>query len=321
MAYVLAVEELMELEIPKRAQYIRCLIGELERLHSHMLWLGVLAHEVGFDTIFMYSWKDREIVMDILEKMCGNRVNYAINIFGGVKRDISKDEADDISEKIKTLKERLKYYLEVGEKEPSFTARLKNVGTLTKEQCSALGAVGPVARASGVKVDHRVTDTFSIYDELDVKISTAEEGDVLARYNVRINELLEACNIIEQILQNMPDGEIKVKAPRKVKEGEALSRYEAPRGEDVHYLRANGTMKPDRYKVRAPTLANVPPVLEMLKDAYVADIPVIIASIDPCISCTDRAIAVYDKKTGSSLSWKQLRENGIDWYAKRGIKF
>jgi NADH-quinone oxidoreductase subunit D len=314
IAFVEAVETLMEIEVPKRAEYIRCLIGELERLHSHLLWIGVLAHEIGFDTIFMYSWKDREVVMDTLEKISGNRVNYAINTFGGVKRDLGGDDIRAMLPKIKQLKERINYYLQVGQNEPSFIGRLKNVGILTKEQSTQLGAVGPTARAAGVPIDHRVTDTFSVYAELGVQICLEKEGDALARYFVRVRELMESCDIIERILTNIPSGEVKVKAPTKVKEGEAITRYEAPRGEDVHYLRANGTDKPDRYKVRAPTLANIPAVLHMLKDSYVADIPAIVASIDPCISCTDRAIALTDTHTTTNISWEQLRQHGIEWY-------
>ncbi|HNT29794.1 MAG TPA: nickel-dependent hydrogenase large subunit [bacterium] len=317
MSYVMAVEEAMKIEPPKRAQYIRCIVGELERLHSHLLWIGVAAHEVGFDTVFMYSWKDREVVMDILERLSGNRVNYAINIFGGVKRDIDAEQAKDILKKIEKLEKRLQYYIDIGEHEPSFVARFKDVGVLTSEQASSLGAVGPTARGSGVTVDHRKDDIFAIYHEIDFTVCIEQAGDALARYIVRARELVESCKIIRQLLEKMPEGEIKVKHPRKAGPAEVVARYEAPRGEDVHYLWADGSDKPFRYKVRAPTLAAIPATLEMFKNAHVADIPVIIASIDPCISCTDRAIALTDSRTGSTMSWKELRDFSNRWYADR----
>ena len=322
MAYVLGVEKLMQLEVPKRAQYIRALLGELERLHSHLLWIGVAAHEVGFDTIFMYSWKDREVVMDLLEELSGNRVNYAVNIFGGVKRDYTKEQFDNVRAKVLSLKSRMKYYIDMATHEPSFIARFRDVGMLSHNKAIELGAVGPTARGSGVPVDHRVTDTFLIYDELKVNMIVEEGCDAMARYDVHARELLEAVKIIEQILDQIPEGPISVKYPRKVGPGESITRYEAPRGEDVHYLMADGSDKPFRYKVRAPTLANIPAVLEMFKNSHMADIPVIIASIDPCISCTDRAVLLADVYTGKpAMSWKELVAYSNRYYAENhGIK-
>ena len=234
-----------------------------------------------------------------------------------MKRDLDKTYLQEIRQKITFLRERMKYYVSIGEHEPSFLARFQGVGVLTREQVMKLGAVGPVARASGIKVDHRLTDSFSIYPELDMKICVEEQGDARAKYLVRMLELEVSCDLIIQMIDQMPAGEIAIKYPRQVPAGETVSRYEAPRGEDVHYLRANGTNKPARYKVRAPPLANVPAVLEMFKGAFVADIPVIIASIDPCVSCTDRAIVIRDRARGEqTMSWQELRDYGIRWYAQ-----
>jgi NADH-quinone oxidoreductase subunit D len=317
------VEEIAGVAVPERALYIRTLIAELERVHSHLLWLGVAGHEIGFDTLFMYTWRDREIVMDIFAEVTGNRVNYGINTIGGVRRDISKENLNKIFKAVDVLEERTKYYLQVAAEEVTLIQRLAGVGKLSREDALKLGAVGPVARASGVDRDTRRDDPYAAYDKVSFKVITDNHADVYGRTLVRVGELMEAYNIIRQIVKNMPEGPITVKVPRKIPAGEATSRYEAPRGEDVHYVRSNGTEKPDRVKVRAPTLANVQAVSKMLENYNLADLPIIVAAIDPCFSCTDRTISIKDLKTKKTrqMDWPALRAYGIEWYKKKGIEF
>ena len=321
--FIQAVEEIAKVEVPRRAMYIRTLVGELERIHSHLLWLGVAGHEIGFDTLFMYSWRDREKVMDVLADISGNRVNYGINTYGGVKRDITKEQLQKILKTIDILEERTKYYVQVTREELSIIKRLSTVGKLSKAEAIEFNAVGPVARASGVDIDTRRDDPYAAYDEVSFKVITDNHADVYGRTLVRIGELMESYSIIRQVIENMPEGPISVKVPRKIPEGEALSRYEAPRGEDVHYVKSNGSDKPERVKLRAPTLANIKVMLKMIENYNLADLPIIVAAIDPCFSCTDRMILIENQDTRSSevMDWKSLRQYSINWYKKRGIKF
>lgn len=321
--FVQAVEEIAGLEVPKRALYIRTIIGELERIHSHLLWLGVAGHEVGFDTLLMYTWRDREVVMDILAALTGNRVNYGMNVIGGVKRDLSPQHVKDILKAIDTLEERTKYYIQIAGEETTLIQRLSKVGTLSHEDALSLGAVGPTARASNVTRDVRQDDPYAAYGDLGFKIVTDNHNDVYGRTIVRLGELMESYRLIRVALKQMPEGPIAVKAPRKIPVGEAFSRYEAPRGEDVHYVKANGTDKPERVKVRAPTLANVQTVARMLEDGQLADLPIVIAAIDPCFSCTDRLITVRDTKKRASgiIKWEDLRSYSVEWYRQKGTDF
>ena len=324
-AFVQAVEKILDLEVPKRGLYLRTLVCELERLHSHLLWIGVAAHEVGFDTLFMYVWRDRELVMAMLEEISGNRVNYGINTIGGVRRDITEEQKKKILDMLEILKKRLDYYTNIATHEPSFVARIQGVGRMSKERALQMCTVGPFARASGVDRDIRRDDPHAAYPELDFKVVTSDLCDILGRVIVRVLELVESCKLIEQLIQGLPEGDVAAKkVMRRVPEGVAVSRYEAPRGEDVHFVRGNGTDKPERVKVRAPTMANLEAATESVVGAFVADIPIAIASIDPCFSCTDRmAVVLNDRKRGRRLTtWEELRRHGIDWYRRnRGLRF
>ena len=322
-AFVQAVEEIAGLAVPKRALYMRTLIAELERVHSHLLWLGVAGHEIGFDTLLMYTWRDREVVMDVLSLLTGNRVNYGINTIGGVRRDINKEQVDEVLKAVDLLEERTKYYIQIGTQETTIIKRLSGVGILSPKDAVKLGAVGPTARASGIKRDVRKDDPYAAYAELDFEVITDDKCDVYGRTIVRLKELMQSYNLIRQILKQFPEGPITVKAPRKIPAGEAVSRYEAPRGEDLHYVRANGTDKPDRVKVRPPTLANVQAVSKMLEDRYLADMPIVVAAIDPCFSCTDRLISIKDAKSKNNkvIPWEILHIQSIEWHKRRGIDF
>jgi len=307
--FVQGVEALLEVVAPRRGQFLRYLVAELERVHSHLLWLGVAGHEAGFDSFFMYTWRDREVVMDILEMISGNRVHYAINTLGGVRRDIDEALRTKILDSLGILRARTDYYFKLGANEPSFVGRLAGVGRLSKEDALALCAVGPTARASGVAHDVRRDDPYGIYGEIPFEVCTADSCDVLGRTVVRIKELGQSYNIIEYLLRNLPDGPVAVKAPRRAKPGEVVSRYEAPRGENIHYIKANCSDKPERLKVRAPTLANYAATLAMLKNGFIADIPLIFAAIDPCICCAERTVELIDGRSGrpSQVRWSELR--------------
>jgi len=318
-AYCQGIEELAGLSIPRRAAYIRVIVAELERLHSHLLWLGVAAHEIGFDTLFMYTWRDREKVLDILAEVCGNRVNYGINTIGGVRRDIDEAIQQDILKMADELQDQIKYYLELALTETTLSTRLSGVGKLSHEDALKFGAVGPVARSAGIVDDVRVIEPYAAYGEIPVKPVTDTNADVFGRTVVRIKEMLESLNIIRFCIDNIPDGEIAVKAPLRIPAGEVISRTEAPRGEDIHYIRSNGTDMPDRVRVRAPSEANWRGMKHMLEGGYLADVPITIAAIDPCYSCTDRAIVIDSGSREEIMDWQSLRQYSIDWYKKQGL--
>lgn len=320
-AFCQGVEELAGVQITRRAEFIRVLVGELERIHSHLLWLGVAAHEIGFDTMFMYAWRDRERILDILALIGGNRVNYGINTIGGVRRDLDADELKQVIETVDYIEERLKYYIDLALTDTTLSARLSGVGKLSHEDALRFGAVGPVAKASGVADDIRKDDPYAAYDVVPFDIVTDDHCDVFGRTVVRLKEIGQSCQMIRFVVENLPDGETLVKVPRMIPKGEVFSRTEAPRGENIHYIRAGGKDKPERVRVRAATEANWHAVKHMLEGDYLADLPIIIAAIDPCYSCTDRAIVVNDLDNGSSdvFNWEKLRRYSVDWYAKRGV--
>jgi NADH-quinone oxidoreductase subunit D len=301
-AYVQAVEELLGIEAPPRAKYIRTIIAELERIHSHFLWVGVAAHEIGFDTLFMYLWRDREAVMNLLEMISGNRVHYAMNTIGGVRRDIPADMIPKIEKSLDFLEERAKYYANAVQTEQTVLKRTVDVGVLAAKDAVDLCAVGPTLRASGVKNDVRADDPYAAYGDVPFDVITHDKGDVFSRLLVRAKELLECVKISRYALEHMPAGMIRVKTPMAVPTGEVVSRVEAPRGELIHYIKSNGTTKPERYKVRSPTLGNIPALCKTLMGSHLADVPIILAGIDPCFSCMDRMVFT-DVKSNDNWVW------------------
>ncbi len=308
--YCQAVEDLLGVEAPPRAKYIRVIIAELERIHSHSLWSGIAAHEIGFDTLFMYIWRDRETVMDILELISGNRVNYAMNTIGGVRRDLPSEIIPKIEKGLGFLEERIEDYIKVVQADPTIRERTVDVGVLKPEDAVNLCAVGPTLRASGIKYDVRKDDPYAAYDEIPFDVVVNEGCDVHARIIVRCQEMLESINIIRYALKNMPSGMTRIRVPMAVPAGETISRVEAPRGELIHYARSNGTIRPERYKVRSPTLANIPALCKMLLGQHVADIPIVLAGIDPCFACMDRmAIIDAEKGEGRIVSLEELRRH------------
>jgi NADH-quinone oxidoreductase subunit D len=314
MAYALGVEKLAQVEVPMRALAIRQLVAGLERIHSHLLWLGVTAHEAGFDTLFMYSWRDRETVMNLLEQVTGNRVNYSANVLGGVKCDIGLEQAKVILEGLNFLEKRIRHYLEVVTTDAMFLNRTRNVGTITYEEAERFGLLGPTARASGLVRDVRVEAPYGAYSQFPISAVTETNGDLEARCVVRLKELLVSCFAIRTILDNLPEGPLTTKMPRKIPAGETISRVEAPRGELFYYIKSAGGENPARVHIRTPSLCNWVSVLEKAVGRQLADVPMLIAGMDPCFSCNDRLVTVAQPSGRRTWSWKELREYGIEHY-------
>jgi NADH-quinone oxidoreductase subunit D len=295
--YCQGVEEILGLEIPDRARYIRTFIGELERIQSHLFWVGTAGHETGWDTLLMYTWKDRERVNDMLEQISGNRIHYAMNTIGGVRRDIREEDRERLKRGLEFLEERARYYNHVIMEEETFLSRTVGVGHLPTETAKRLCCVGPTVRASNVRFDVRADDPYAAYEDLDFAVVTSDACDVWGRAYVKTSELLQSIRICNQVLDHLPGGEIRVKAPLRVPAGEAVSRYEAPRGELIHYIKSNGSNTPERMKIRSPTLANWLVMSEMLKGVYIADVPIVTDAIDPCLCCSAR-VTITDGSTG-----------------------
>jgi membrane-bound hydrogenase subunit alpha len=324
-AFCQAVENAAGIEVPERAQYIRAIIAELERIHSHILWAGVAAHELGFDSVLYFSWRAREEVLDLLEYLTGNRINYGIFMIGGVRRDISKEQIPRIRKTLDYYKDSYGKIEDIFLNDPTIALRTKNVGVLTKEDALSLCAVGPTARASGVNKDIRQDQPYSAYADLEIKAITPDvltgkvNGDVYDRIIVRLLELVQSIQIIEQCLDNMPSGEIvaekklvKLLNQLKKAKGEGIGRHEAPRGECIHYVKLNESELPEVWKARAPTYNNLMTWVPMLIGQQIADIPIVIASIDPCIACMDR-VTILNKDDGQKriLTKKDLHELSV----------
>lgn len=314
-AFVQGVEKLAGVEAPPRARAIREIFAELERIHSHMLWLGVAAHEGGFDALFMYSWRDREVVMDMLEMLSGNRVHYSANLIGGVKYDLTAEMMDKIRDGLNYLEERLLHYLNVVNNDETFIGRTRGIGTMTREQAQLLGAVGPTARASNFAYDVRVDAPYAAYAEFPVEMVVAEEGDLHARFVVRILETMESIRVLRRIFDNLPESELVTRVPRRIPAGETISRVEAPRGELFYFIASNGGEKPERVKVRTPSLCNWGTVITLAVGHKLADMPMILAGIDPCFSCNDRLVMVRRNQRDPQVwTWADLRNYGIEYY-------
>lgn len=290
--YCQTVEDLAGIEAPPRARYVRTIVAELERLHSHFLWFGVAMHVVGYDTAFMHMWKERENIMQAIETITGKRVNYAVNTIGGVRRDVTPEIIPYLQAQLVKTRSAASKIGEFVTEDSVIKARAKDVGVLDKTTAKKMCVVGPTARASGVELDIRKDDPYAAYSELDWNIVTRPEGDVLARVIVRLGEIFQSISITEQALRNLPEGEIALEEVQEFPTREAFDRVEAHRGELTYYIRSNGTNIPERVKIRTPSFMNNPALPSMLVDESIADVPLIVASIDPCYSCTDRVVVV-----------------------------
>lgn len=297
-AYCMAVEEAAGIEVPRRADYIRTIFLELERLHSHMLWTGVAGHIIGYDTLFMQTWRMREPLMWLAEQLSGNRKTYGMNIVGGVRRDVDKKDFPKIEKVLADIEREWTALQEAVPGDRTLTARLGNVGVITPEEVRELCSLGPVARGSGDTVDIRVDHPYAAYDELEVSKCVEDGCDTLARTFVRLRETPVAISIIRQCLEQMPDGEIRAEITEEIPPGlQGIAAVEAPRGESFHWVLTGEENRPERWRVRAPTYSNLQAVSTMINGDVLADVPIDIGSLDPCYSCTDR-MTVIDRRSG-----------------------
>jgi len=290
-AYCVAVENCLKIDVPKRAQYIRVIEHEANRIHSHLLWFGVAMHAIGFDTLFMHSWATREAIMDVVETLTGNRVNYSVNTIGGVRRDITPELAKYIEEKLRIVEKGTLYLLKAIKEDRTIKARTSEVGVLTKEEARKYCVVGPTARASGINEDIRKDDPYINFEDFEFEVCVEDTCDVYGRILVRLRETLESIKIVRQALKNMPEGKLIADLPYPFP-SEDIGRAEAPRGELIYYVKSNYTNIPERIKLRTPTFVNLPATKPMLVGDKLADAPQIIISIDPCLSCNDRLVIV-----------------------------
>ncbi|MFH1092768.1 MAG: nickel-dependent hydrogenase large subunit [Candidatus Omnitrophota bacterium] len=286
-AYTRAVEDIFPMEVPVRAKFIRTIIAEGERIHSHLLWLGLAGHFLGYNTVFMWAWKLREEILDVMEALSGNRNNYAMFKPGGVRRDIKAEDIPFALKKIDSIVPTLEMLKKAVMDDPVLHARTKGIGILTKEDAINFSALGPTSRASGVARDLRKDSPYGVYDRLDWNMIVTKNGDVFDKLVVRVLETFESIKIVKWCLNNLPKGEIDAKI-KSIPPGEGIGHIEAPRGETFHYVRSDGTNRPVRHKVRAPTFMNMPTYKATVIGETLADTTIILAAIDPCYCCTER---------------------------------
>jgi len=292
LAYVQAVEEIAHVTPPDRALYVRTIINELERIHSHLLWVGLAGHFIGYDTVFMWAWKYREPVLDLLETITGNRNNYGNVKVGGCREDIPDELKPKILKELDVVAKKTEMLTKAVLDDPVLHARLKGVGVLKREDAMQFAVTGPTARGSGVAIDVRRDDPYAAYDALDWNVISQAEGDVFAKAVVRLLETLESVKMARQAIEKLPKGPV-VAEVKEVPPGEGCGHAEAPRGETFHYVRSDGGNRPVRHKVRAPSYVNVPSFKASCIGQHIADVTLTLAAVDPCYSCTER-MAVVD---------------------------
>ena len=284
--YCQAIETIMNVAVPPRALYLRTVWGELSRIHSHLLWLGLMADAVGFESLFMHSWRVREQVLNIIEATAGGRVIFGCCKVGGVRRDISAEALKQMLVDLDKVERDTRDITKVFLNDSSVKDRLCGVGVLSRDDAYHLGCVGPTVRASGVVQDMRQLG-YAAFKDLEFTPITRSEGDSYARCAVRCQELFQSLDLIRQALAKIPEGDIAVKVTGNPN-GEVLARTEQPRGEVAYCIKANGSKNLQRFRVRTPTFANLPAMLKLLPGCELADVPVLVLTIDPCISCTER---------------------------------
>ena len=288
-----AIEELMDLEIPERAKFIRVIMVELSRIQSHMIWWGVFSAGTGFDTGFKIAFGYRDYILDLFAEITGGRVYPAGYICpGGVRRDFPEGIEERI-DKVLDKSEELAKYMEV--ENPTFKARTQGIGVLKLDDAISLGATGPVLRASGLKTDLRKDDPYEVYQKFDFEIPVRKEGDIYARFLIGLAEVKESIKIVRQAIETLPEGEFvlpKFKKPKinmKINEGEVYVHNEIARGEGGMHVISDGGINPYRVKVRGPSFSHMIPVLEyILRGAELADIPAIYWSLNVCPADLDR---------------------------------
>jgi Ni,Fe-hydrogenase III large subunit len=303
VAYTQAVESAAAVKPPPRAEFIRTIMLEIERLHSHLLWVGLACHIVGFDTLFMQSFRIREPVMWIAEKITGNRKTYGLCIIGGVRWDIKPELRADLRLVLDKLQTEWREVVAAVVKDKNIQKRTRDVGIADKELVKNTGLVGPVARAAGVDIDCRRDHPYAAYDRVDFDVIVEDGCDVWSRVLVRAKEVFESIRIIKECLEKMEDGPLQLQLQEELPVGMfGLSSVEAPRGESHHFIITGENNRPRRWRVRAPTYQNLQGVPAMIKDQQLADMTISLGSIDPCFSCTDR-METIDLKSGITNVW------------------
>lgn len=316
VAFCLAVEKVAGIEVPERAQYIRTIACELARISAHLLWIGTMVMDAGAISMFMYAFRERENLYTIFDKLAGVRFTVSHSRVGGVQYDLQPEVIQDIKDWIKHFKKELKDWEAFLNKNPILINRVKGVGTVTKEEAIAYGFTGPNLRASGVAHDLRMHEPYLVYDQVDFEVPVREEGDCLARYLVRFNEMAQSVHILEQLLAQLPDGIIRADNAKEAypskeevyysMEGmihdfmmtdvgacppagvEAYHAIEAPKGELGFYIKSDGTGSPWRLKIKSPSFANLQVLERMMEGSMVADTVVLIGSIDPVMGEADK---------------------------------
>jgi len=303
-AYTRAVEDIIPVEVPERAKYIRTIIAEGERIHSHLLWLGLAGHFLGYNTVYMWVWKLREEILDVMEILSGNRNNYAMFKPGGIRRDIKSEDIPVVIKKIDSIVPTLSMLKKAIIDDPVIHARTKGIGILSKEDSINYCALGPTSRASGVARDVRKDSPYGAYGKIDWDMIVTHNGDVFDKVVVRVLEVFESIKIMKNCLLNLPAGEIDLNI-KNIPPGEGIGHIEAPRGECFHYVKSDGTNSPVRHKVRAPTFMNLPTYKATVVGESISDATIILAAIDPCYCCTER-MAVYNTKKNKIYTGKDL---------------
>ncbi len=287
--YIMAIEKLLEFEVSKKVQYMRVILLELQRIASHFTWLSAYAGDLGVLTMLVIPYREREYVLDILEHVTGSRMMYNYFRPGGLKHDFPNGFSEDARNLTYYLDDKIHEYRDMLDDSKVFMMRSKDVGNLSQSMAFDLGTTGPVLRASGVPGDLRKIEPYLVYDELDFNIPVQTKGDCYARFQIRMQEILQSTHIIRQALDQMPkEGEIQKKVPRKLPKGEVYFRAEDPRGEAGFYIIGNEDRIPYRVKIRSPAYNNLYASAYLLKGAKVADIPPIVASMDLCMGEIDR---------------------------------
>lgn len=288
-AFVQAVERLAGVEVPERAEYIRVIMGELQRIASHLIWFGTFALDLGATTAFLYAWRERESLLDILGKLTGARMLYNYFRVGGVRNDLYDGFIDDVTFFLDNFEQKLKEYHDLLTGNRIFESRVKGVGILTPEDAIAYGASGPVLRGSGIRRDVRKDHPYGVYDRFEFDVPIGTTCDVYARYMVRMEEMEQSIRILRQALRDIPEGPFLGNVPRRIKlTGDTYSRVEGPRGEIGCYLVGDGSDVPYRCKWRSPCFVHLQAVDLMSRNHLVADMVAIVGSIDVVMGEVDR---------------------------------
>jgi ech hydrogenase subunit E len=287
-AYSQVAEKLVKIEVPKRGKYLRMLVIELDRIHSHLLCLSHVAENSGFEALFMKTMQYREAFMELLEAVCGNRVQFDYSIVGGVARDLKPEVAQTILRRMKSFEKELAELFDIYQSNWTLSLKNKGAGAITREEAMRLNVVGPFARAAGVPIDVRnETEDLLPWKEVGFGMITELTGDVYARNILRLREIDNSMQIIRNVIAGLPEGAI-VQETKAFPEGEAVVRLEAPRGELFYYAKGNKTQILERLKIKAPTFSNISAMVEGFRENEYGSVPAIIASYDPCLSCTAR---------------------------------